>query len=90
MAMHNQRMSSNKGRESGAEMTHLHIRQASNGGPIVEHHAEPHKVLETHQFGADEGTQLISHIGEALNIKHDMPSMPEAENEAGGAIHDQA
>lgn len=81
----------NRERKPPKVLEGIMVKPGENGGHIAEHHftsyEHPH---ESHVFGESEGNELIDHLSKHLNIKHDMLSHPEAEDETGGAIPEKA
>jgi hypothetical protein len=84
------RTASTRERKAPKTLRHIEIKEAENGGHIITHQFEHYEhPAEEHVFGEKEGHEALTHIAEHMNIKHDMKSEPEAEDETGGSSKEQ-
>jgi hypothetical protein len=61
-----------KGKKPPKVLESLRIKEAENGGHVIEHHFTSYEhEPESHVFAASEGAAAMAHIAKHANIQHD-------------------
>jgi hypothetical protein len=82
--MNRQKMAKGERHEGPKMLHHVEVSEGDNGGYSVKHHFKSgaggaYNEPEEHNFGPDEGPQMMEHVGHAMNIKSPEPSKAEGE-----------